>query len=234
MAASKLAQILFLEEFMESLSSSSESPDSSDDEEIVMLMAILRRDIPKVITFCEIVNRFDKLEFRRHFRIERESYNELCRRLEPHLSAWHVQAGEGGRGRRQRLSTEKKVLIGLWYFANKETIRSLAIKLGVANLKVHDIIQEFVASVMIIKDEVIHWPSQDDMNEADEAFRAFRGIPGIIGATDGTHTPIPKPSGTGADYINRKGFFHVTSSFLAMQHIPYLRSLSHLIGTLAI
>ncbi|CAH1778086.1 unnamed protein product [Owenia fusiformis] len=223
MANKRKLAVLLLEEIAESSESSGESEDSSDSEiEEVKLLSILRRDIPKILSFCDTVEEFDDLEFRKNFRIEKDSYNILCERLAPHLEALHVQHGARGRGRRQEISTKKKVLVGLWYFANKETIHSLAVTFGVANSTIHDIVQEFVASVMQIKDDVVRWPTTEEMDVSEAAFREFRGIPGIVGAIDGTYMPIPKPSGSGTDYINRKMYSSVNTQLTCDQNMKIL------------
>ncbi|VEN62190.1 unnamed protein product [Callosobruchus maculatus] len=55
---------------------------------------------------------------------------------------------------------------------------------------------------------IIKWPDQAGKNIIEQNFRE-KGFPGIIGAIDGCHIKIDKPSNDPDSYINRKGFYSI-------------------------
>ncbi|XP_023311195.1 putative nuclease HARBI1 [Anoplophora glabripennis] len=56
--------------------------------------------------------------------------------------------------------------------------------------------------------EVITWPSNAEKIEIEHYFRT-KGFPGVIGAIDGSHVKIDKPTNDPDSYLNRKHFFSI-------------------------
>ena len=52
-------------------------------------------------------------------------------------------------------------------------------------------------------------PCQDRLREIVQEFETLWGFPQVVGAVDGTHIPILKPTECPSDYYNRKGFYSI-------------------------
>lgn len=57
--------------------------------------------------------------------------------------------------------------------------------------------------------EVIKWPSEEEKQEIERHFRINGEFPGVIGAIDGSHIKIDKPSNDPESYLNRKKFYSI-------------------------
>lgn len=58
-------------------------------------------------------------------------------------------------------------------------------------------------------DTVIKWPEGHDVRIVCNQFSTKRGVQNVLGAIDGTHVRIEKPSSNVRDYINRKKYFSI-------------------------
>lgn len=64
--------------------------------------------------------------------------------------------------------------------------------------------------------QIIKWPNEQEQNEIMAGFEAI-GFPGVLGAMDGVHFQIDKPTEDPISYLNRKKFYsiHVSSLFIS-------------------
>ena len=52
-------------------------------------------------------------------------------------------------------------------------------------------------------------PNKHDLKEIIEGFKCCWNFPRVVGAVDGTHIPITRPSQNQSDYYNRKGYHSI-------------------------
>jgi hypothetical protein len=62
-------------------------------------------------------------------------------------------------------------------------------------------IRDFVRSVNIERRNEIQWPTGNRLRSGMEEFRAFSGLPAMVGAIDGTHFYICRPTNSLEDYF---------------------------------
>ena len=66
-------------------------------------------------------------------------------------------------------------------------------------------------------------PEDDRLRDIIDGFNAVWGFPQSVGAIDGTHIPILRPSGdSGSDYFNRKSFYHYHAGSGGLQRYFYV------------
>ena len=73
---------------------------------------------------------------------------------------------------RTSVSTDKQLLLTLWYLANQETIRSIGNRFGVYNATVHRTVRRMMTVVKeAIMGELVVWPTGDRVKSVIEGFR---------------------------------------------------------------
>lgn len=107
---------------------------------------------------------------------------------------------------RPNVSSEKAVLLTLWYLANRNSFREVSDRFGVSLSTAHHCLKRVLKFLISVKNQYICWPNQEQMVRNAEAFSKNNGIPGAIGAIDGSHIEIQKPKENQDSYINRKGY----------------------------
>lgn len=74
--------------------------------------------MPKIDKFVEeIVPRMNEIEFQKHFRLSRDTYNILLTELGPSLKYRQRSTGKPA------LTPDKQLLVFLWYMANQDSMR---------------------------------------------------------------------------------------------------------------
>ncbi|CAG2231006.1 unnamed protein product [Mytilus edulis] len=68
----------------------------------------------------------------------------------------------------------------------------------------HRAVRRCTTAVVQIADQYICWPDEAKHAEIKNKFKAIKGLPGVIGAVDGTHISIRKPTDHPQSYLNRK------------------------------
>ena len=107
-------------------------------------------------------------------------------------------------GGKQPISFRKRLYIGLWYLAHKDTYKEISVKFDVAESKAHEAVFSVIKALNSIKDDVIRWPSEHEMILEEKHFLDRSKIPGTIGCIDGTHIKIQSPPKKDQhDYVDR-------------------------------
>ncbi|KAH9382284.1 hypothetical protein HPB48_008726 [Haemaphysalis longicornis] len=156
----------------------------SEDEEFDDLVAALavklvRKDRNRIPLYCEeVVGRYFEFEFKRMFRLSRETFNDLADRYQ---AAPTNQCSE-------------KCLVVLTYLGNQCNMYSIA------GQRVLNLLHSLSA-------EVISWPDEREQERIKAGFllkSAGKGPRNTIGCVDGSHVEINTPKESPQSYCNRK------------------------------
>ena len=153
-----------------------------------------------------------------NFRMERETFVELCRILRGDLTRQATRL-------RKPVSVEKRVAVGVWRLSTGNSYRSCGLQFGLGKSTAKVICQEFEEALCRIKDLFIRFPySEDEVQEAMDTFEEEYKFPQIVGAIDGCHIEINAPPENKEDYLNRKQYYGINlqgtvNSWLLFQHV---------------
>lgn len=146
----------------------------------------------------------DQHTFRRHLRVTWGQFDFLLMKFEQQgVNQGHHIGG------RPDIPLVKKLLMFLWYMANQNSFREIADKFDVSQSAAHRSIVELLRVLCSMSSSFITWPSNCEKRTSAAAFARVCGINAIIGAIDGCHIKIQRPTMRGGDYLNRKGFYSV-------------------------
>lgn len=194
-----LAIYEFLDDFL-NIEDETESETPLTLTNIVMQVMMTNNPRPRIEGFVEdVVPKMNNREFRRHFRVSLGIYNHL-------LDSFYGELKKVYRGGYLPISPEKQLLLYLWFAANQDSQREVAMLFGVGEWAVNKTIKQVSDVLCERKEHYIHWPSVQRENEIAHSFENMSRICNIVGAVDGTHVPIVNCPGGNNDYINRKGF----------------------------
>ncbi|KAJ8952058.1 hypothetical protein NQ318_010968, partial [Aromia moschata] len=180
-------------ECSECSSTSQSSSTSSDDSEEMFIYITKKRNLITITNFLEILNKYEDVQFKEHFRMERK----LC----THLIKSHEVLSRY-KSVRENVTPEKATYLTIWYnLANIETLRQISDRFGICKSTAHRIITKVVNFLVSQSKNYITWPTGSRKNEIIKKFNEKSGIDGIIGAIDGCHIQIKKPHTTDMDII---------------------------------
>lgn len=161
----------------------------------------VRESVPSVQQFYEgTVLQFTEVNFRKHFRLSKETFQEIVREIGPEIAK-----EERTKGKRP-LTVEKQILICLWYVCNTTSMREIALLFGLSTSTVFECINSVCGALCTIRSRVIAWPDADRQEAISQNFELESRIPGLVGAIDGTHIALNGIPEGDVDYINRKGY----------------------------
>ena len=146
---------------------------------------------------------FTDQEWRKHFRMSRDTFEYLAEELRPSLDIISPT------GRPRLIGYKKRLAVVLWWLATPTEYRSLATLFGIGISSLCCLTREVCHA---IKDTMFErYISLPSGNRLEETIRGFerRGFPQCAGAIDGTHLPILAPRDSPADYHNRKGWHSI-------------------------
>eukprot|EP00743_Colponemidia_sp_Colp-15_P004919 GILK01005302.1.p1 GENE.GILK01005302.1~~GILK01005302.1.p1 ORF type:complete len:479 (+),score=25.67 GILK01005302.1:86-1522(+) len=139
--------------------------------------------------------------FRKHFRMNRGLFNEVCERIEPFMPTTRTE-GSARMGGRPTEDVELKLAITLWYLANQtQSYRTAGAQFGRGKSFAHMTVHHVARALLLAFPNSISMPSSDELPDIIAKYNMLDF--GVVGAIDGTHIPI---STTDPAYINRKGF----------------------------
>jgi hypothetical protein len=152
-------------------------------------------------------NPFDLNEFRRHFRMTRQTFNCLCARLSGH-PVYQPSPNSS------QISIERQVAIVLWRLATGQGLRELEQDKGISQGSVSHFTDRFLEALKDTSFNVIRWPSGNRVNDVKEGFANMiePGSPtlrDVLGAVDGSHIKIWPYSERPDKFYNRKGYTSV-------------------------
>ena len=94
-----------------------------------------KRKVPKMVGYAEnVVPRYLEEDFHAHFRLSNAVYKRIVERLDPRLSREHC-------GGIEQVSSNKQILIFLWYMANQDSMREVSQQFDIGTLTVHNILK---------------------------------------------------------------------------------------------
>ncbi|KAH9371793.1 hypothetical protein HPB48_000077 [Haemaphysalis longicornis] len=181
----------------------------SEDEEFDDLVAALavklvRKDRNRIPLYCEeVVGRYFEFEFKRMFRLSRETFNDLADRYQasPFFPEFH--------GGRPRISAQKTCLVVLTYLGNQCNMYSIADRFDISESSVHACIERVLNLLHSLSAEVISWTDKRGQECIKAGFllkSAGKGPRNTIGCVDGSHVEINTPKESPQSYFNRKKF----------------------------
>ena len=130
-------------------------------------------------------------EWKDHFRTSKESFYILCDELRPYT---------------MKNTTQMRQPIDVYYLVDEGRMRKTANAFGTAKCTVFKIIYRVTKAINIyMGPKFIKLPvTEEEVTESCRLFLEKHGFPQCIGAIDGTHIPIKRPSDKSSAYINRR------------------------------
>ncbi|KAH7970212.1 hypothetical protein HPB49_001120 [Dermacentor silvarum] len=151
----------------------------------------------------EVVARYFDYEFKRLFRLSRDTFKTLAGRFKS--SAFFPMP----RGGRPQIRAEKACLIALSYLGTENSMYRIADTFDVSESSVSLRLRKVLDFLLNIGEEVIAWPSDQEQANIKARFLARsngKGPRNTIGCVDGCHIEIPHQKESPASYYNRKKF----------------------------
>ncbi|KAG5854939.1 hypothetical protein ANANG_G00043380 [Anguilla anguilla] len=150
-----------------------------------------------------VVPTFTEAQWIKNFRMSKDTFLYLCRRLQPEL-------GRHDTNYRYCVPIQKIVAIALWKLATNSEYRSISHLFGVGIATVCHCVHNFCSSVeKVLMAEVIQCPTSEKLKEMATYFERRWGLPQCVGAIDGSHIPILGPEEYHTEYFNRKGWHSI-------------------------
>ncbi|XP_037529355.1 uncharacterized protein LOC119406695 [Rhipicephalus sanguineus] len=170
----------------------------------MLAVKLVRTDRNRIPRYCEdVVGRYFQFEFKRLFRLSRETFISLADRYRE--SPFFPEAYGG----HARISAEKTCLIVLSYLGSQCSMYSIADRFDVTESSVHACIDRVLNLLQSLSEEVITWPDQQQQERIKAGFLAKsvgKGPRSTIACVDGCNVEINTPSESAHSYFNRKKF----------------------------
>lgn len=183
---------------------------SSSDEEL--LVDYFRQSKQKNENYLEeIVPNYTNTEFMEHFRLSRQVVQNLSEQF-AQTQYFHHQSGEFG-----KLNADDFVIIFLWYAGHEAaSYRDVADRFCISLSTLRKVIERMTYFLSNLSPQIITWPNYLEQQHIKQQF-STNGFENVIGAIDGSHVRIDKPSEDPDSYLNRKGFYSIqVSSYLLL------------------
>lgn len=120
---------------------------------------------------------------------------------------------------RKAIDTPRRLGVFLNYLAHGKSYGQLGEQFGISKPSVSHIIEEVSETLVYIFKDLqadARFPSNPtDIKALQAGFREIWGLPGAVGAIDGSHFAILRPTANGEDYLNRKKYYSVVGLFVA-------------------
>ena len=151
----------------------------------------------------DVLNDLDDMELIKRYRLDREGIvyvTDLVRRVLLRRTACN-----------KALTPEHKVLITLRYLATGKMQLCNGDDLGVSQQTVSRVVTETLDALCApdILRRFIRFPPVQDLQQKKAEFREIARFPEVIGAIDGTHIRIVRPTDFEAEYVNRKRYHSI-------------------------
>ena len=146
---------------------------------------------------------FGPLWWRDNLRMSFETFNMLVNQLRPYISKQDTQL-------RTAITVEERVAITVWRLATNAEYRTLSALFGVGISTVCSIVLETCSAIaQHLLPLYVKIPTGSKLRENIDGFKTRWGFPQVVGAIDGSHIPIIRPSESASDYYNRKCFHSI-------------------------
>ncbi|XP_043469299.1 putative nuclease HARBI1 [Leptopilina heterotoma] len=161
----------------------------------------------KVINYIEsIVRNYIETDFTMHFRLSREVAYDLIGRFEISQIYMDLQVFAGY----EPMTAEKHMLCFLWFVGHQTaSYRDVADRFGISISALHKLITRVTCFLVSLSARIIRLPTVQEREVTKQFYLGTKGFPGVVGAIDGTHIRIDRPSEDKDSYINRKQYFSI-------------------------
>ena len=132
--------------------------------------------------------------------MSQKSFEKLCTELRPYIQKNKTRF-------RDPISVAKQVAATLYYLADEGRMQTVVDSFGIGKLTVSKIIRRVTQAISnyLGSKYIVRATNKKDTEEMTSNFYNSHGFPNCIGALDGTHVGVKKPSLNASDFINRKG-----------------------------
>lgn len=156
----------------------------------------------------------DRAAYRQFMRMTPELFNLIEARIGPHIQKSDTNF-------RRAIEPGLKLAATLHYLATGNTFRSIAFTFRLPHNTISTFLPDVIDAIITEFSDEIKLPDTPDrwMDVSNEFERQWN-FPHCIGALDGKHIAIRKPSGTGTIYYNYKKYFSIV--LLALVDANYL------------
>ncbi|KAK3920191.1 Protein ANTAGONIST OF LIKE HETEROCHROMATIN PROTEIN 1 [Frankliniella fusca] len=145
----------------------------------------------------QTVPRLQSNQFREHFRMVPEVFQDLENLLGPILAK---QENLG----RSIIPVRKQILCTLWLLATPDSYRSVGDRFDMGKASANDSFMRVVESLCSISWRIIRWPQEREVPGIKAKFFSISKMPDVIGAIDGSDIEIKAPQEEPQAYTNRK------------------------------
>ena len=153
-----------------------------------------------------------------YFRVEKTSFDRICDLVREKMTKEETNM-------RRTIPLEKRVAIGLYRLASGDTFIRISYAFGIGTSTAHTICSEFEQALTDIRDDHIHFPSNDlEISLEIDKFEEKYNFPQIAGIVDGSHIPIRAPFTNKVDYYNRKQIYSVNLQVIANADLEILHA----------
>uniref|UniRef100_A0A3B3SD89 DDE Tnp4 domain-containing protein n=1 Tax=Paramormyrops kingsleyae TaxID=1676925 RepID=A0A3B3SD89_9TELE len=147
----------------------------------------------------------DEEKHREYFRMSPKVFDELLRRIRPHIE--HNQTHSDPIGSAQRLA------VTLRFLTTGMSYRALAASYKLGSATVGRVISEVSQVIWVsLKNEFVAYPDQTKWQSIKGDFLSLWNYPNCLGSIDGKHIRVQAPRNSGSQFHNYKGYF----SFILM------------------
>ena len=200
----------------EEINESSSSSDSSDSEEefettttnniVGLALNICHEVHPRQENYRTVINMYSDLDFWRHFRVTRSTFDKVvdCLNRGGFRSSVIYHGGNG-----HPLPVNEMLYITLYYLGNQGAIRLIADKFGHCESTIFKAISEVTTFLFDNQSQFIKWPTMEERIEIEKEFRSKQGFPGVCGVIDGSHIRIHPDLKNQKAYRNYKKFHSI-------------------------
>jgi len=122
----------------------------------------------------------------------------------------------------ERIAPSVKVLMMLWYLANRNSFREIADKFNVTKSCAHNSIFETIDTLLKFSKDLIKWPSAREKLIIAEGFYRKCSKSHITGAVDGCHIKMNRPQKDGNAFLNRKGYYSIILQGICDNNMKFL------------
>jgi hypothetical protein len=103
------------------------------------------------------------------------------------------------------VTVEERVAITIWRLAANAEYHTLSALFGVGISTVGTIVMETCSVIcQQLMPQYVRVPTGSRLREVIDGFNARWGFPQVVGAIDGSHIPILRPSESSTDYFKRR------------------------------
>ena len=141
--------------------------------------------------------------WRENLRMSQVTFQIICTQLKPHIQRRITKF-------RQPVSVEERVAVTIWRLATNIEYRTIGALFGLGRSTVGEIVLDTCEFIVVhLLPKYVRVPRNETLREIVDGFEHKWEFPQTVGAIDGTHIPILRPSDSASDYYNRKGYYSI-------------------------